>query len=392
MKHKIHIHSTVFIWKSDYNVLFYNTESKSHLLLPMTNEISMICKILQDPAALYSFEYDDTHNPELHNVIEKLESNGFCIQDKMNESFISLPPILGINNNWEILKDSGKIRNVIELLRSITFVIGGSDLYINSNNMNLICGTKFNIKPDEFLDLKTLDNFISNNDLSYIRHLDFLVGMDCSSDYFNELLRILYKHGIEEKAKFYVIVNSHNPVSREYIKFKSISMSAIFIHHPLKLPVNLQKSVFIVQSKHELDIVTRHIQENKVQNYSIYPHYNGKNLKFYENNVLSKLSDIIKEPIPKRLVYIHQTLNINYFGHLLVLPNLEVYSNPLKAPVGDLLDSLYSLIYNEMNINHLWRRTRSSLHPCGKCLYRDLCPAPLLEEELIQRKCPDYIE
>ena len=389
MKRKVHIRSSVFFWHSDNNALFYDTESSSHLLLPLTEETKKVCDNLEDPVSLYSFVYDDIQNPIVLEFVNALKSKGFCIEDDERKSYFSLPPILGINNNWEILKRNGKTREVLELLRTIVFFVGKPRLW---EDINTFRRTDNEERTNELLDLNRLRQFLNINSLSQIRHLQFVIGEECSSLYLVELIQLLKEYHQEDKSAFFVVVDSINASILEILHQESGHISAIFTKPPYPKVSGFRDSVFIVQSKEELIAATKYIEGNSIQEYTLYPHYNGKNLHFLEEEYFPRIEDVIKERISKRLVFIHQTLNINYFGRLLVFPDGRVFSNPFEPPVGNLSEDLYSLICSEMDHNYLWRKTRSKHGKCGECLFRDLCPSPTIEEEFIPRKCPDYVK
>lgn len=382
MIRKIHIRSSVFIWYSDNNVLFYDTETCSHLLLPITNEFKRICATLMQPESMYSFSFDD-NNPSVLQLVEIIKSKGFCVEEIEDESYISLPPILGINNNWNILKKEGKHQATIELLRTLCFILGKNDLcepFFETSFCNML-------KKDELLNLQELNCFFKNNHLDYLKNLYFFVSDACTIDYLLELESVIKKHQLESITKMFFVVDNNKLDILKRCGIDSLRQVAIYVNVPNQITTGFGEYVFIVHSYEELNKTESIINNYNLQCYKIYPQYNGSNGQFVEDVLFANIDEILNGKISKRHIYIHQALNIYYFGQLFVSPRNEVYSDPFKPPLGRLSEGIYSLVYKEMDNNYLWRKTRSDYEQCRNCLYRDLCPSPILEEEIIERKC-----
>jgi pseudo-rSAM protein len=107
----------------------------------------------------------------------------------------------------------------------------------------------------------------------------------------------------------------------------------------------------------------------------IIPIYNGNNLEFFENNAYMDESDFEKISLSKREIFIQQSLNINDFGKLTIIPDGKVYGNVNIKSLGTIHDTPYSLIYKEFTEGKSWLRIRDQ-KPCTECIYQWLCPSP----------------
>lgn len=74
-------------------------------------------------------------------------------------------------------------------------------------------------------------------------------------------------------------------------------------------------------------------------------------------------------------------LNTNYFGRLTILPDGSIYSNLNTFSLGSLEDSLYEIIFKELNEGKSWQNGRHK-EPCTECRFRWLCP-PISNYEFV---------
>lgn len=98
----------------------------------------------------------------------------------------------------------------------------------------------------------------------------------------------------------------------------------------------------------------------------------------------SKLNEtvILNSHIDKRRIYIHQKININYWGHLYAFPNGEIHPCPNKEPkslLGWIWEPIIPMVAKELLENNAWRRVRD-FYPCNECIFQWLCPSPKKKE------------
>lgn len=105
----------------------------------------------------------------------------------------------------------------------------------------------------------------------------------------------------------------------------------------------------------------------------------------YRNEELSiSEQDILNAHITKRVIFIHQKININYWGQFFVFPDGKVYPSPKNESshcLGNISEPILPMIAKELMENHAWRRVRDS-ELCNNCVFRWLCPSPTPVETL----------
>ena len=142
---------------------------------------------------------------------------------------------------------------------------------------------------------------------------------------------------------------------------------------------------FSVESAEEFFFFSDFIFKHNLTNTAIYPYFNGKNLTFFEQNVFQNENDILSTKLNRKDIFAHKTINSNFFGKIIILPNGNILPNINSMPIGNIKNGIKSAIYEEMVNGIYWKKTRNSISPCKQCLYRDLCP-PISNYEIIMDK------
>jgi len=133
--------------------------------------------------------------------------------------------------------------------------------------------------------------------------------------------------------------------------------------------------VFAIGSETELEECEETISRLNLVNVILQPYYNRRNMQFFKDNVfISKESILEAAPTQKELLT-RMAVNKNYFGKLTVMSSGDVHAD-LNAPaIGNIKkDSIHQVIYRELYRGKSWRRVRTGVMPCKKCLYNLLCP------------------
>lgn len=119
-----------------------------------------------------------------------------------------------------------------------------------------------------------------------------------------------------------------------------------------------------------------HLIKNKcIRSFEIIPVYNGNNIDFFQQYVYTTRNDVTSPGFNKREVFSNQAVNRFFFGKLIILPDKKVYANVNAKPVGEMKDSIYALIFKELDKGSSWRMIRDK-EPCTDCIYQWLCPSP----------------
>lgn len=142
---------------------------------------------------------------------------------------------------------------------------------------------------------------------------------------------------------------------------------------------------FIVEDEQQCSDAEHLIEEYGIEKYGIHPYYTGANIDFFQDNIYLNAEDIFDKTLSMREIFRNRKLNSNYFGTLYVLPDGTVKANMNTPALGNLAeDTVLDIIYKELIENTAWRITRNA-HPCDKCIYQYMCPAPSDYERAIGR-------
>jgi pseudo-rSAM protein len=143
---------------------------------------------------------------------------------------------------------------------------------------------------------------------------------------------------------------------------------------------------FIVRNATELEGAWELVQQSGIQSYFFKPFYNGTNFDFFRENVFITGADIHASRPDQHQIFSRLTINEKDFGKLTVFPDGSVYANPNDPALGKINgDTASNIILKELLEGRSWRRTRSGVTPCRKCLYHFLCP-PISGYELLMKR------
>jgi len=119
--------------------------------------------------------------------------------------------------------------------------------------------------------------------------------------------------------------------------------------------------------------------ENLIKDYSIncdfVPFYNNTNRSFFEHFIYNTKNDLMGQNLSDRDIFSRMLINQLNFGKLYIMPNGKIYSNLNLKSIGNiendsLLESLTKAILDK---NQAWIKTRNSVYPCDKCIYKFIC-------------------
>ena len=112
------------------------------------------------------------------------------------------------------------------------------------------------------------------------------------------------------------------------------------------------------------------------KNYRILPIFTGNNIEFFQKYVFTDREELFDTAVSIRKIFMHQSVNTNFFGKLTILPDGTIKANLNTPALGNInKNSMLEIIDYELNSSNAWRSTRS-LEPCASCLYQYLCASP----------------
>lgn len=116
------------------------------------------------------------------------------------------------------------------------------------------------------------------------------------------------------------------------------------------------------------------------------PFYNGRNAKFFEENVFVREEDIESLTLKDIEIKRNYLLNDYFFGHLTCMPDGSVYSSLNDAPLGKITEESWAgLMLKELKSGKSWLRVRRNIPPCNECVFSCICPPVSNYEKVIGR-------
>lgn len=139
----------------------------------------------------------------------------------------------------------------------------------------------------------------------------------------------------------------------------------------------------VIENDREIAQAMAIIDDLQMENASLQPYYNGKNISFFKKNVFLNKKMILNSKPTLKDIMTRQAINSNYFGRIVIKSNGSIHANVNMPRLGKLgKDSFYDLLYKEVNDGKSWRRIRSKVDPCRRCVFEFLCP-PLSNYEFV---------
>ena len=384
------INPNTFLWMEGNFGLLYDSRSFISYEFEITGSIAVLCLSLINPDKLYSVAVDmSATDSYLKTFVEKVVACGFgLLHNNQPKYLVSYPPFLNIQNSWEKISRRGKDANceILQYLSSITIYTGGECL-----ETELYKQTIFPVNSVQCLSSGTILRFIASIYTSHLLKINIVFSSMKEYQDVDELLDGLKDY--ENIITIYLRAEeiTYNSIKEKIIKYSGFSWSIIYAFcDDVKidsLSNEFIKHIYLVTTREEyLEILTL-CDRNKVVHYDIVPIFNGDNLDFFRDEVMLFKEEILSRHLERREVFAHMSVNVNYWGHFSVLPDGGVYANLNNNPIGNINDTIYTLIKNEMRENTAWRYTRDSKPLCSKCLLKYLCPSPSSYEYVMNLNC-----
>lgn len=391
------LHPDTFIWTKGNNSIVYNSKNYKSFTFFNRKTLKNICKTLVNPDNLYGIllNHEQLNDPEVIRFIEnmkEIQAGSFLVKKSDEPRPVSYPPILKIQEDIQALRlkhKSGKQTN--EILRNLTEIT----IHLNGDSdYNQLYYRQFTAVSNsgETLSVHEIKQFLDKCCKEYIVTLN-LVG-DFSTYPEQESLfewikkTKLHRYHLITSLKS-CLLDSNIPESfdADLDIRQTVIIENIDLLERTDLSDYLQHSTsitfcFPVDSEQKYHRVNEIIRDKEIRQFEIVPVFNGNNLDFFQNYVYTSAEDIKNPGFNRREIFSNQVINNFFFGKLIILPDKKVYANVNAAPIGKMEDSIYRLLFKELDSGTSWRMIRDK-KPCTECLYQWLCPSPSNYELLI---------
>ena len=376
----------VFIWTKGDRSLFYNSKSfKSHIYETSESVVKAVLNRLLDVDNLYEIDiHAELNNSLAAEFVHSIVANGFGMMAEDQKSIISLPPLLNIQTQ---LKDRTKGQGesaLLEYFSELTIHQGGG----MSQYSTYYKQTFYPISSDKMLSVRDLVEILTTYRTEYLEKINIILSLIPEQKELELLIESLDSHDVS--AVFYVADNNKKNILRLIASLRSSKLCDVFLirvdsNEPDDFYLGMESCHyhFLIRSKYEYGKYCEEIKRYGLDNYSFVPIFDN-NLDFFEKNIFLSEEDILSSALSKRNIFIHQSINPNYFGSLTIFPDGQIYSNVNSSPIGSLHQRVEDLIDAEMRQNCGWRVLRTD-KPCSECLYQWLCPPPSNYEFVVEK-------
>jgi len=236
------------------------------------------------------------------------------------------------------------------------------------------------------LDINMIEKFLQESRGSYLRRINILGGDIFQYSRFKDLIKLLETMPIQ-KVYYACYLDADNHTSELNLLKGPLSEPAVLINFPLKIAAlknlveQLAKNqirtsfIFVVENETQVKDAGKLAKKFKMDDFSLQPYYNGGNIRFFKKNVFVSKKDIFQSKPSYKEIFSRMCMNPLKFGKLTIRSNGDIYADVNAQKLGRLgQDSLYDVVFKEMKSQKSWRKTRTSVEPCRRCLFDVLCP------------------
>lgn len=382
--------SYTYVEFKENKVLLYDT-NHGNRIESSQEKIILLIKSLRDPSNLGVIPINNEIQSDLsiqdfmNEVITK-QMGDLLNTERYPTKPIRLIPILSLQKDIDRhIEYEDKVafigREVSKYLTEINIYLTSrcdkSCIHCGNYCKQIHCCTANN--PGDELPIEYLKKLFEQIRYSPVNTINLYGGDILSYNYLNELLCMASSY--PKAIHFYMLYKNY----KENGAIDSLLLD-IIINFPLddhefqKVWKQLENKKFrlhfIVENELQYIETERLIDEYDIKEYSIRPYYSGENIDFFQEHIYLNKEDIFDKTLQMREIFRNQKLNSNSFGTLYVLPDGTVRANMNTSVLGNIAeDNILDIIYKELIENTAWRTIRDA-HPCDKCIYQFICPAP----------------
>lgn len=365
------LNSDTFIWIKKSQVLLYGSNNGNHLLLDLSDGVRSLCEKLIDVSNLYCVSFDDTDEDVVSFINESVSRNLGAVSEESGDN-IAIPPLLKVQHDINRVDQDEEDMYFLRYLSSLTIYLGGD---CEPNNYHTQIDYPFPSK--QTIPLKSVVDFVLENNRNTLSKIKFILPV-FDAEQITTLLTDLHDvcHKIEVVIRYTEVLKNRELLTNVAAQIEQV----IIICEP-------DDDVEILEGNFMYNLITRSemdyekwlaIVDSKICKYDIVPIYDD-NRTFFEKNIQITPDEILASQPSKRMIYIHQTINLFNWGKLYVYPDGSVYSKCGGERIGYITEPLNVLVGRELRANHSWRRTRN-FKMCRDCILQFLCPSPALFE------------
>ncbi len=147
---------------------------------------------------------------------------------------------------------------------------------------------------------------------------------------------------------------------------------------------------FVVESEEDVSAAHDLIALHEIDDYSLHPHFKGKNMSFFEENVFVHKYNILQSKPLLEDILAKGAANRHHYGQLFVSSNGDIHTNINSRRIGNIKNgTIHEILINEFRkgesgvLYNDWFGTREGVTPCKDCHFNFLCPSLLNYERVL---------
>lgn len=392
----------VYINCQQQEALIYNTISKQTVEIDNRLLINELNKLVSSPTSFYIISIDEENfTNEVEVILKRLELGfyGELIRKEYAYLPIQLSPRVMIRERDIDIYDGNKnmISAFVSDLREYNDHIGRNILsnvleltihYSNLSNFASINNYRMaflqyhfpRIGQRNIMEINTLKRVFSC-DLPNLGRINLILGTLWEKD-INELVKdvlpLLAKYAND--IYIYISLADYQKIDK-YIdaRLKHVYIWCNPYEYKNEVKRNHTSVICLVTNYDEILYLEKSVVD-KVPTY--YLLYTGKNKEYCVNELAFNIDEINSLECTEKMVMQNMSINTNFWGELVILPNGDVYSCINCDRVGNVLnESMRLIIWNELTVTKNWFMSRKKVCTCVNCKYNWLCP-PITNIEL----------
>jgi len=390
-KNYLYVESYVYPFKEGEKVLLYNSLNGNILEFDVKRNVENIISELVKPENNGVIEVENGDIKVLESFIKKLRESysGDLIYSETKP--VIMTPILNLQSDIvrmksDIYRSVGE--KIMKYLKTITFYINSDcrkdcNICMSLHKQFMFCKKG---KRDK-LEVREIMKVLREAEGSGLMEIKIIGGNVLLYDELEKLTNEISE--LKYSKQFYINYGNIIDYPDKIIIFKNKEVLVKVLVEPwyrgkdLKEALKLLNSLridygveFVIKNLSNYERVEVIIGDLKIEDKSeLRPYYTGENIDFFRENVFIEKEDIREEMLDFKEINGRRVLNFNDFGRLIVFEDGSVYANVNNKKIGNIkIDSLYELIYREMDKGESWLKTRDKVEPCKTCLYKYLCP------------------
>ena len=382
MKNKFIISDSVFFSNKKEKALFYDVLTHAYLVIdkgnPSVNDF-LDSLTLQN---LFTTSFEEKQNDDVNAIINCLVENklGRVVPENKKDCSIPLVPILNDDLAFEsdLNKKTENViqRDVMRYLDQVTFYLGGSSICDNNLNRQI----SYPIASSESLSFSKIVSFIDQCNRRGGQCLFEIVISDPTDA---RLLQFAEEMKSQRNQVSFVMLSTEQNASSARQLLSLGYQVVLLLDSTLDTHVITGLSAkyrIVIRGDEDLSLFER-LKDSKIE---IQPELVfDNNLAFLKDHVFIDTSDFEQIKCSKRELFIHQKINLSFWGRLFVSPDGAVYASPMRiSKLGKISDSVLEIISKELIENTAWRIVRDA-PCCEECVYQWLCPSPNALEHMI---------